>query len=407
MRWLGNKVQLLEEILLAAQRAGFSDGTVCDLFAGSGTVGRFFRSRGYKVISTDLMHCSLAFQKVFLECTGPPQFDGIREVWQQCEPLEEDRIKNADPADPLPWEPFLRLICYLEQKLPLREGLLYRQFSPDGPANRRYLSPENAGRLDAIVELIRTWHLQQMITEEEMWLLVTSIIDAADRVANISGTYGAYLKNWQQNALNPLKLRAPALVQGPIGEANQLDAISYIENIECDLLYIDPPYNQRQYAANYHLPEVISLLPLEESDDRIESLLYGKTGLLPWKETASPLCSRRGSECFNAMENIISKASAGGIVFSYNEEGILSRREIEEMLQGWSIQELGDEQKRNRKNADDQILHEIPYRRFRSDKEGRVSRTGSSRSFRPALGRSEDEVHEWLFAIEKLKAERC
>ncbi|MGE4601463.1 MAG: DNA adenine methylase, partial [Planctomycetota bacterium] len=82
MRWLGNKVQLLEEILLAAERAGFSGGTVCDLFAGSGTVGRFFRSRGCRVISTDLMHCSLAFQKVFLACPGPPRFEGLREYWE-------------------------------------------------------------------------------------------------------------------------------------------------------------------------------------------------------------------------------------------------------------------------------------------------------------------------------------
>ncbi|MEC9475551.1 MAG: DNA adenine methylase [Planctomycetota bacterium] len=407
MRWLGNKIQLLDEILHAAERAGFSGGTVCDLFAGSGTVGRFFRSRGYKVISTDLMHCSLAFQKVFLECPGPPRFEGVRHIWQNFEPLEKDRIKNADPADPVSWEPFLRLIHYLEQELPLREGLLYRQFSPQGTADRRYLSPDNAGRLDAMVETIRGWRLQKLIDEHEMWLLVTCIIDAADRVANISGTYGAYLKKWQKNALNPLTLRAPALVQGPIGQANHLDAITYIEKMSCDLLYIDPPYNQRQYAANYHLPEVISLLPLEESDDQIESQLYGKTGLLPWKESASPLCSRRGSECRDAMASIISKARAGGIVFSYSEEGILTRDEIEELLQRWSTQDLAEKHGKIEGSEKKQILHEIPYRRFRSDRERQDSQAGTSRSFHPAEGRSEDEVHEWIFAIEKLQAERC
>ncbi|MBT5738359.1 MAG: modification methylase, partial [Planctomycetes bacterium] len=77
MRWLGNKTPLLDEILLAAKRAGFRGGTVCDLFAGSGSVGRFFRASGYRVVSTDLMHCSLAFQKVYLECPGPPSFSGV------------------------------------------------------------------------------------------------------------------------------------------------------------------------------------------------------------------------------------------------------------------------------------------------------------------------------------------
>ena len=403
MRWLGNKVQLLEEILLAAERAGFSGGTVCDLFAGSGTVGRFFRSRGCRVISTDLMHCSLAFQKVFLECPGPPLFEGLREYWEDLEVVGIDRIQNTELSDPVAWEPFLKLVRFLEQELSPREGILARQFSPRGPAGRGYLTPDNACRLDAIIEVVRDWRRLEKIEEIEMWLLVTCIIDAADRVANISGTYGAYLKNWQQNALNPIKLRTPALVDGPQGEGNRLDAVEFVETMECDLLYIDPPYNQRQYAANYHLPEVISLLPLEDSDDRIEGQLYGKTGLLPWKDVASPLCSRRGSECRDAMARIIERASAGGIVLSYNEEGILTRAEIERMLEQWSIS--GSDADREPEAG--QILREIPYRRFRSDSEGRNSRTGSLRNFHPADGRSEDEVHEWLFAIEKLQGERC
>lgn len=403
MRWLGNKVRLLEEILLAAERAGFSGGTVCDLFAGSGTVGRFFRSRGYRVISTDLMHCSLAFQKVFLECDGPPLFEGVRSIWQNLEPVGVDRIQNAEPSDPDAWEPFLKVVRFLEDELSPREGLLFRQFSPQGPAGRGYLTPENACRLDAVIDVIRDWRRQGKIEEIELWLLISCIIDAADRVANISGTYGAYLKSWQKNARNPLELRAPALVSGPRGEAYRLDAIDCIETMECDLLYIDPPYNQRQYAANYHLPEVISMLPLEDSDDRIEPLLYGKTGLLPWKDSASPLCSRRGSECRDAMASIIERAPARGIVLSYNEEGILTRDEIEQMLERWSLSG-GDGDLKPKTGS---ILHEIPYRRFRSDSDGLNSRTGSSRNFRPAEGRNEDEVHEWLFAIEKLQGERC
>ncbi|MGE4619961.1 MAG: DNA adenine methylase [Planctomycetota bacterium] len=407
MRWLGNKIQLLDEILLAAERAGFSGGTVCDLFGGSGTVGRFFRSRGYEVISTDLMHCSLAFQKVYLECPGPPSFAGLKNLWEGLEPLGADRIHNAEPEDPAAWEPFLRLIRFLEEELPVRDGILYRQFSPEGAAARGYLMPDNARRLDAMIEAIRGWRKEQLIEEAEMWVLITSIIDAADRVANISGTYGAYLKTWQKNARNPLRLRTPALVQGPLGQAHRLDAQELIETMECDLLYLDPPYNQRQYAANYHLPEVISLLPLEDHDDEIEPQLYGKTGLLPWKDVASPLCSRRGTECRDAMASIISRANAQGIVLSYSEEGILTRDEIEQMLEHWSKfstspLEFDSPEDFVRNESCDNILHEIPYRRFRSDREGRVSRTGSLRNFRPAEGRSEDEVHEWLFAIERV-----
>jgi hypothetical protein len=103
------------------------------------------------------------------------------------------------------------------------------------------------------------------------------------------------------------------------------------------------------------------------------------------------------------MASIIERAPARGIVLSYNEEGILTRDEIEQMLERWSLSG-GDGDLKPKTGS---ILHEIPYRRFRSDSDGLNSRTGSSRNFRPAEGRNEDEVHEWLFAIEKLQGERC
>ena len=398
MRWLGNKTPLLEEILLAAERAGFQGGTVCDLFAGSGAVGRFFRSRGFHVVSTDLMHCSLAFQKVYLECPGPPSFLGVQQFWDQLEPIDASRLHDAMPKDISSWTPFLKIIRYLEEELPTMEGILVRQFSPAGAAGRGYLTPENAARLDAIIHQIRSWRISGLLDESEIWLLIVSVIDAADRVANISGTYGAYLKNWQQNSLHDLKLRIPSTVEGPVGEAHRCDASDWIEQVDCDLLYLDPPYNQRQYGANYHLPEVLSLLPMEESDDSIEAQLYGKTGLLPWKDVASPLCSRRGTECRDSMETVIQRARARGIVFSYSEEGILSRDQIEQMLYRWAAPEHpSDPPVAPRAN----ILHEIPYRRFKSD------RSGAARNFRPAEGRTEDEVHEWLFAIHRVQEERC
>ncbi len=389
MRWLGNKTPLLEEILAAADRAGFQGGTVCDLFAGSGSVGRFFRSKGFKVVSTDLMHCSLAFQKVYLECPGPPRFEGIRDCWQSLEPVDSSRIGDAQASEGGDWSPYLKLIRFLEEELSPVEGILYRQFSPEGEQQRGYLTPENAARLDSILLQIRKWRISGQLEENETWCLIVSVVDAADRVANISGTYGAFLKKWQQNSLNPIRLRIPGIVEGPVGEAHRGDAVDLLDELDCDLLYLDPPYNQRQYGANYHLPEVISVLPMREDDGEIESQLYGKTGLLPWKDVSSPLCSRRGKDCRDAMESIVQKADARCLVLSYSEEGILSRDEIEQILTRWAGSTPGSE-----------LLHEIPHRRFRSD------RGGEKRQFRPASGRSPDEVHEWLFAIERFTEEQ-
>ena len=78
MRYLGNKVRLLPEIEAAARRIGFTRGTVCDLFAGTATVGHNSRARGNSVVATDLMACSYVFQRVLLELEAPPEFAKLR-----------------------------------------------------------------------------------------------------------------------------------------------------------------------------------------------------------------------------------------------------------------------------------------------------------------------------------------
>ena len=397
MRWLGNKGPLLAQIHEAALTAGFRGGTVCDLFAGSGSVGRFFRSQGCRVLSTDLMNCSHVFQKAYLESDGPPRFEGLKQHWEQRPPAPLERLVNLEEETGDSWIPFLKLVRYLEEGLPSEEGMLYRQFSVAGEAQRNYLSPENAARLDGILNQLRAWRISEALTENELWILLASCIDAADRVANISGTYGAYLKTMQGSAMRSLELRAPALVTGPVGAAHREDALEWISTIECELLYIDPPYNQRQYPANYHLPEIISLLPFEESEQRLEETIYGKTGLIPWKDKASPLCSRRGEECFRSMRQLLKEAKADIVVFSYSEEGILERSELEKILQDWS----------GSGGSSSLTLMEIPYRRFRSDAQKPREPGEQKRTFRPAPGRSADEVHEWLFVATRDRSEEA
>lgn len=395
MRYLGNKTPLLGEIVEAARDLGFEGGTVCDLFAGSGAVGRKFRQLGCRVLSTDLMHCSWVLQKVFLECPGPPRFSALEDLWGSVEPLGDERLAAAEPADPAAWEVLLRMLRWLEEEAPESTGLLTRQYSPAGVEKRGYLTAENARRIDGILEMVRKWREEGTITEGESMLLLASVIDASDRVANISGTYGAYLKSWQPNALQPLQLRVPDVVSGPIGEANRKDALEWIAGVEADLLYIDPPYNQRQYPANYHLLDVIVRL-LEEPDlealEALERSIYGKTGLVPWQEQASPLCSRRRNDCHDAFATILEATTIPRVVISYNEEGIISREEFEAMLSSYSGVDFT-----RLKNP----LREISHRRFRSDADGNIARTGAGRSYRQLEGRQTDEVHEWLFAVSR------
>ena len=253
-----------------------------------------------------------------------------------------------------------------------------------------YIREENAARFDAMLGGLREWHHDGLLTEPETYLLLGTIIDAVDRVANISGTYGAYLKKWQSNAIADLSLRLPAIVEGPVGAGNQRDASEWIEEVDADCLYIDPPYNQRQYAANYHLLDIVARIPFEADLPTFESSIYGKTGLVPWREKASVLCSRRGTDCRDAFASILERTRVPRVVISYNEEGIITRDEFEEILAAYAGV---------RRSKLGTVLREIPYRRFRSDADGRVASTGAGRQYRELPGRERNEVHEWLFSV--------
>ena len=108
--------------------------------------------------------------------------------------------------------------------------------------------------------------------------------------------------------------------------AFQLDAQTYFAHSQAEysLLYLDPPYNQRQYAGNYHILETIARWDLDSFEPR------GKTGLRPADETKSPFCSSRNA--FQALREIFLTARTKHILFSYSEEGLLSRAEIEELF---------------------------------------------------------------------------
>jgi len=95
-----------------------------------------------------------------------------------------------------------------------------------------------------------------LIDEIEYYYLLASLIEGVPYVSNITGTYGAYLKEWDKRALKAFEMARPDVIDN--GKANRsynADANALIRELEGDILYIDPPYNSRQYAPNYHLLE--------------------------------------------------------------------------------------------------------------------------------------------------------
>lgn len=344
MRYIGNKTKLLDEIEALLEAHGVRRGRMLDIFTGTGAVARRFRERGFEVFANDRMRASHVLARAAL---GP-------------------RV------------PVRRLAALLERlrAAPDEPGVIARRYSPRGREPRLFFTEANALRIDAALETLARWRTSGEATEAELYACLASVIDAADRVANISGTYGAFLKSWQSNALNALELRAPETPPGPLGRAFCEDANELARDVDCDVLYIDPPYNDREYAANYHVLEAVAARPFLDAAElaALEGSIYGKTGLRPYEKSA--FCRPRHVEA--AFRDLIAGCRAAHVVVSYSEEGLLSRAAIEGAL-------------RDGLGARDVDFRPVGYKRFRSDKDG------ASRRYKVLPGKARDEVHEWLF----------
>ena len=228
----------------------------------------------------------------------------------------------------------------------------------DNEYRRQYLSDINGKKIDAIRQQIETWRRIELITENEYYVLLLSLLEAVSKVTNISGTYGAYLKDWDPRTYKTLTLEPflpiPSDKQHSV---YQEDANVLVERIECDILYIDPPYNARQYITNYHLLETIARYD--------NPSVYGKTGLRPYsKLEKSAYCSQ--STCLEAFAALISQAKAKCIIVSYNNEGIMSETQILDVL---------------RQKGNTPELIPIDYRRFKSHSNGVLKKKERMREY--------------------------
>jgi adenine-specific DNA-methyltransferase len=214
-----------------------------------------------------------------------------------------------------------------------------------------YFTPENAGRIDAAREQLESWRKAGTISEDSYYLLLAAIIEGADRVANTAGVYASYMKRWQPNA----KRRFEVIPEMPIkgaqpAHAKVMDAIEAAKSIgEVDLLYIDPPYNSRQYVAYYHIPEILARGWTDSAP-----AIRGKVGLLAGEEGRSQWShGRRVQKLFSAL---LAASGARHALISFNSEGHLAPDTLQSLL--------------TRASVDGEVAHFTQrYRRYRADSE--------------------------------------
>ncbi|MFA7201463.1 MAG: DNA adenine methylase [Candidatus Paceibacterota bacterium] len=310
MRYYGGKEKLLDLIENGVKKTELNHGAkFVDLFSGTTTVAKHFKRQGFTVIANDFLEFSFALAKTYIETNEEPKFLKLRKHLAVPD-LDNNYVIN-----------------YLNS-LPIKKGFIYNNYCPDGNGKRKYFSNENGQKIDAVREIIHEWKQNQLISELEYYYLITSLLEAVNLVSNVAGTYGAYLKTWDKRATKPLIITAPEIIHSSRknkafkSEANQL--IKELKSI--DILYLDPPYNSRQYASNYFLLELIAEGWFEDK----KPIITGKTGVRDYKNQLSEYCYK--GRASKALDELITQVNAKYILLSYNNEGIIPIGEIEQIL---------------------------------------------------------------------------
>jgi len=288
IKYLGSKRALLPPIVEAVKLLLPDGGRVCDLFSGSARVGHALKAQGFQVWSND--HNAYAHQLA----TAYVQAD--REVW-----ADKASAVLADLAT-----------------TPPRAGWFTKTLCEDA----RFFHPDNGARIDAMRDRIEAMGLEPELKA----IALVSLMEAADRVDSTAGVHMAYMKAWAPRALNPLTLRMPDILPGvPAGpcQASHAEALDVAGQFEGDLVYLDPPYNQHSYLGNYHVWESLVLWDKPET--------YGVANKrIDVKTRKSAFNSKPGIG--PALEAVVGAIRAPNLIVSFNDEGYLSRAQLEQML---------------------------------------------------------------------------
>lgn len=335
MRFIGNKENLVGNIHRILESQNIKGDSFFDFFAGTTNVGKFFKKLDYQVFSSDLLYFSYVLQKAYIENNREPEFTEL---------LKNIEINSVGLFS----TPLESVVEYLNTVAP-QEDFIYRNYTPAGSADlekpRMFFTGENGRIIDAIRRQIENWRGANLINESEYFILLACLIESVPFYANISGVYAAFQKKWDPRAVKKLTLKPVSLVfNNRENKAFNENSVDLIAEIEADILYLDPPYNHRQYAPNYHLLETIARYDNPE--------IKGVAGLRNYENQKSKFCNKDTG--LEELRKIAENARYRNLILSYNSEGVMPQERILKTLQ-----EFGETE-----------LIEFNYLRFKSNSNG-------------------------------------
>ncbi len=273
-RYLGNKnnILLFIENIIKNEIGNFS--SFCDIFAGTGVVGNYFNQKNKKIILNDLLYHNFVALNAFLNSDyfSKEKILGIIDKFNSLS-IKEDNYFSINFGD-------------------------------------RYFSVDNAKKIGFIREEIRELFLEDKINRKEKDILLTSLNYSIDKIANTVGHYDAYIKKEIKNKSFKMEYLDTNIENNVNNEIYNRDANILIRDIECDILYLDPPYNSRQsrqYSDAYHLLENLTLWQKPK--------LEGVAKKFDRTHIKSEYCKVTATKSF---KDLIVNAKAKYILLSYN-----------------------------------------------------------------------------------------
>ena len=325
MRFIGCKALLLDNIKSVIDENAPDAKSFCDIFSGTATVARYFK-QWYEVTSNDLLYFSYVLQR------GTVAVD--------CLPTYEILQENTGISDPVAY--FNGLSLEQMERLPPERRFFQNTYAPIG--GRMYINDENALRIDFARNITEGWRKVGFLSDDEYYYLVACIVEGIPFVSNISGTYGAFHKEWERRSYKKYELlRLPICTNGKNNTCFNGNGADVLKEISGDILYIVPPYNERQYLPNYHVLETAAKYDFPE--------VRGITAQRTYENNKSDFCSK--TKVVGAFEELIANARFNHIILSYSTDGLMSVEEIER-----TMKKYGD--------PNSFKIYWIPYRRYKS-----------------------------------------
>lgn len=302
MRYLGSKIKLLDTIDEIIEKYNIEGEVFADLFAGTSCVADYFKGR-YKIQANDFLYFSYVISRAKLNNSNIMSFSNCKkkyeyDIFEWLNALEFEADSNY---------------------------FVYNNYTPIG--DRMFFSEENGIKIDGIRMKIEEIYRDEIISEEEYYFLLASLIESVTRFSNTSGTYEAFFKFWDTRAtkefiLEPLEINEEELFSKN-NEVYNEDTNKLIRRIEGDIAYIDPPYTVTQYVSAYHMLDTIAKYDSPEIKG-----VGGKRG----RGNKNSLYAQR-TNATSAFEDLFRQINYKHILVSYSNQGLVSIEELVELAE--------------------------------------------------------------------------